>query len=205
MIDIISEERRSDVRGEFSFKVKFKIMAPEEYEDLKRSGEEIFSHNEKETSIDINDSGNKDTNITPNTSIIDFLLYMDEKLDEILSILSKDRADKEFINQGIGINISGSGMNLIIDKYVEPGQIIQTNFVLSRFPLVFIDVFGEVVQITPMDKDGKTIYQLGIKFLDLKLNDRERIIACVFQRQREAIRERKNGNPGPDLITTGGV
>ena len=174
-------------------------MSPDEYQDLKRSNKEIFSHDTREEGIDITDTDNKDANITPNTCLIDFLLYMDEKLDQILAFVSKDVADKESFNQGIGSNISGSGMNIITDKPLEPGEIIHTNFVLSRFPLVFIDVFGEIVRVTPVDEDGKTSYHAGTKFLDLNLNDRERIIACVFQSQREAIRRKKNGNPGPDL------
>jgi len=192
VIDIISQERRSHVRGDISFKVKFKIMSPDEYQDLKRSGKEIFSHDKSEKDSDITDTDNKDANITPNTCLIDFLLYMDEKLDQILAFVSKDVADKESLNQGIGSDISGSGMNIITDKPLEPGEIIHTNFVLSRFPLVFIDVFGEVVQVTPVDEEGKTYYHAGTKFLDLKLNDRERIIACVFQSQREAIRRKKD-------------
>ena len=191
MIDIISKERRSYVRGDISFQVKFKIMSPEEYQDLKRSNKEFFSHDTREKGIDITDTGNKDDHIVPNTYLIDFLLYMDEKLDQILAFVSQDMTDKESLNQGIGSNISGSGMNIITDKPLELGKIIHTNFVLSRFPLVFIDVFGEIVRVTPVDEDGKTSYHLGTKFLDLNLNDRERIIACVFQRQREAIRESK--------------
>jgi len=42
-----------------------------------------------------------------------------------------------------------------------------------------------------VDEDDQTSYHVGIKFLDLNLNDRERIIACIFQRQREAIRKGK--------------
>ena len=194
MIDITSQERRSYVRGDVSFKVKFKIMSPDEYQDLTKSNKEIFSHDKSEKGIDITDTDNKDANITPNTSLIDFLLYMDEKLDQILDFVSKDVADKESLNQGIGSNISGSGMNIITDKPLEPGKIIHTNFVLSRFPLVFIDVFGEVVRVTPVDEDGKTSYHAGTKFLDLRLNDRERIIASVFQSQREAIRRKKEEN-----------
>jgi hypothetical protein len=192
VIDIISKEKRSYVRGDVSFKVTFKVMSPEEYQDLKRSNKEIFSHDKREKGIDITDTDNKDAHITPNTCLIDFLLYMDEKLDQILAFVSQDVADKESFNQGIGSNISGSGMNIITDKPLELGKIIHTNFVLSRFPLVFIDAFGEVVRVTPVDEDGKTFYHLGAKFLDLNLNDRERIIACVFQRQREAIRKKKD-------------
>ena len=191
MINIVSNERRSYVRGDVSFKVKFESMSPEEYQDLKKSNKEIFSHNKGEKGIDITDSGNKDDSIAPNTSLIDFLLYIDEKLDRILALISQDMSDKESPYQGIGSNISGSGMNIITDKPLKPGMIIHMNFVLSKFPLVFIDTFGEIVQVTPADIEGNTFYHLGIKFLDLTLNNRERIIACVFQSQREAIRKRK--------------
>ena len=199
MIDIISKERRSYVRGDISFKVKFKIMSPEEYRDLKRSNKEIFSHDKREKGIDITGTGNKDAYIAPNTYLIDFLLYMDEKLDRILAFVSQDMPEKESPNQGIGSNISGSGMNIITDKPLELGKIIHTNFVLSRFPLVFIDVFGEIVRVTPVDEDGNTSYHVGTKFLDLNINNRERIIACVFQRQREAIRKKRGEKLKPEI------
>jgi c-di-GMP-binding flagellar brake protein YcgR len=54
-----------------------------------------------------------------------------------------------------------------------------------------MDVFGEVIRAEPIDQGGKTVYQLGVKFLDLDINDREKIIACVFQKQRETIRRQK--------------
>ncbi len=191
MVDIIPKERRSHVRGDLSFKVKYTIITPEEYEKLKTSEEEIFSPNKEEPIIDITDT-DRDTDSTSNTCLIDLLLHMDEKLDRILSILSKGEAEKGFFNyEGIGIDISSSGMNIVVDKPVEPGKIIHANFVLSRFPLVLIDLFGQIIRVTPVDEEGKTMYHLGIKFLDLKPNDREKIITCVFQRQREAIRRGK--------------
>ena len=192
MIDVISKERRSCVRGDFSFKVKFRIITPEEYETMKGTNHQILSPEKKRLIIDSTDTDKTDNGITSNACLIDFLLHMDEKLDQILAMISKDEGDKGLPNQGIGTNISGSGMNIIAEKPVEPGKIIHANFVLSRLPLVLIDVFGEVVRVAPVDEDGKTTYHLGIKFLDLDPNDRERIIACVFQRQREIIRKSKN-------------
>jgi c-di-GMP-binding flagellar brake protein YcgR len=118
---------------------------------------------------------------------------MDEKLDQILIKLSKEEVGRGLLaKQGIGINISGSGMNVVVEEPVELGQIIQAHFLLSRIPLVFIDAFGEVLRVKPLDENGTVTYNLGIEFLDLKPNDRERIIACVFQRQRKSIRERKS-------------
>jgi hypothetical protein len=76
--------------------------------------------------------------------------------------------------------------------------------VLSKFPLVVMDVFGEVIRVTQIQGLGKRCYHLGIRFLDLMESDREKLIACVFRRQREVIRGRINEGSGPGLITTSG-
>lgn len=190
---MVSDERRSHVRGDVFFKLKFDLITREEYESLKKSDSKFFLHENDEKHFD-NVNTDIDTDTALNADLIDFLLRIDEKLDRILDIISKDDNDHVLLNQGIGVNISGSGMSIKIEKPVDPGRIIHTNFILSRLPPVFIDAFGEVVRLTPVDEDGKTIYILGIKFLDLKLNQRESIISCVFQRHRKTIRKVKNEN-----------
>ena len=205
VIEMVLKERRSYVRGDFAFTVKFGTMTHEEYEAAKRTGGQILSSGKKNLIIDGADTDNRDSSIPLSSGLVDFLLGMDEKLDHIMGILSKDKADEGLLNQGTVVNISGSGMNLEVDRQVQYGQIIHANFVLSKIPLIVMDVFGEVVRVTPLEDDGKTWYRLGIRFLDLNECDRENIIACVFQRQRETIRKSKNGNPGPGLITTGGL
>jgi hypothetical protein len=192
MIDTVSKERRSYVRGDISFKVTFNVVSPEEYEHIKRSKQGKFSSTKRKQGIDSSVIVNEDPHGAFNTSLIDFFLHLDEKLDRILEFVSRDMPDKPSSKQALGSNISGSGMNIITDTSLEPGEIIHVNFVLSRFPLVFIEVFGEIVRATPVDENGKTWYHLGIHFLDLNLNDREKIIACVFQRQRETIRKEKD-------------
>ena len=186
---MVLDERRSDVRGDVFFKLKFDVMTREKYESLKGSEAQFFLQENEARHFD-NINTNIDTDIGFNAELIDFLLRIEEKLDRILNIISKD--DHALLNQGIGVNISGSGMSIKIEKPVDPGQIIHANFILSRLPPVFIDAFGEVLRVTPVDEDGKTIYLLGIKFLDLKLNERESIISCVFQRHRKNIRKVKN-------------
>ncbi|MBU0769611.1 MAG: PilZ domain-containing protein, partial [Proteobacteria bacterium] len=79
------------------------------------------------------------------------------------------------------------------DKPVETGQIIHSKFYISKIPLVFMDIFGEVVRSIKVDEGDKTLYSLGIKFLDISVNDQESIIASVFQKQRGVIRKRKSG------------
>jgi hypothetical protein len=189
------KDRRCYVREDFPFDVKFRILTPDEYKAIKGSG----GHDspDKEIATDVDDRERVDSEITPNARLIDFLLHMDEKLDQILALLAKDGADTGLLNnRGRGINISGAGMNIVVDKPVEPGQVIHAHFILSRFPLVFIDVFGEVTWVKPLYEHGNTAYRLGITFLELNSSDREKIIACVFQRQREMIRKSKSQELG---------
>ncbi|MCD4715560.1 MAG: PilZ domain-containing protein [Desulfobacterales bacterium] len=188
MAEIGSKEQRSFVRASLSFKVKFKVLSQEEYDAIKETGDPIPSPDEKGLIFDSTDTEETFNGIAANQCLVDLLFQIDEKLDRILAVLSKDDPDISVFKQGSGVNIGGSGMKMVVDKPVEPGQIIHTNLVLSKFPPIFMDVFGEVIHADPVDEGGKTVYQLGIKFLDLDINDREKIIACVFQRQREIIR-----------------
>ncbi len=186
-------ERRSYVRGNFSFKIKFKTMTSDEYEGIVRSNEVISPHFQKDPVIDIDDKKiDAVTAIDP--SLVNYLVLIDEKLDLILEFLEKDNKIEGLFKQGLGMNISGSGMNIMVDRPVETGQIIHSKFYLSKIPLVFMDIFGEVVHSTKVDECGKTLYSLGVKFLDICVNDRERIISSVFQRQRGVLRKRKSGS-----------
>lgn len=186
-----SVERRSFVRGNFSFKVKFKTMTPHEYEDLKSTNEVLFSPFIKSPSTNVDKPG-VSIDRTTDASLISYLVQMDEKLNQILEILAKENKVEGLFAQGVGLNISGTGMNIMVDKPVESGMIIHSKFYLSKSPLIFMDMFGEVIRVEKINECGNTSYSVGIKFLDLSVNDREQVIASVFQRQRGNIRKRKN-------------
>jgi hypothetical protein len=186
-----SPERRLYVRENFSFSVNFRVLTPDEYAKVRRVGQPSQSVGEGAADIADNDKTNGD--IGANACLIDFLLQMDEKLDRIVALLSGEPGSGGLVNrQGIGINISGAGMSMLVDEPLEPGQIMQARFFLSKSPLVFMSLCGEVAWATREEENGKTAYHLGVTFLDLSPGDRERIIACVFQRQREALRRRKS-------------
>lgn len=185
-------ERRSYVRGNFSFKIKFKTMTSDEYETFLKSNETISHSSQKELTIDALDP-KMGTDTVTDASLINYLVQMDEKLDLILELLTKDKQIKGLFGQGFGLNISGSGMNIMVDEPVETGQVLHSKFNLSKIPLVVMNIFGEVVRATKIEESGRTLYSLGIKFLDLSVNDQERIIASVFQNQRGAIRKEKAG------------
>ena len=190
---MVTKERRSDVRGDFPFQIKYKIMKAEEFEDLKRFDKENFSSSNKSQSVDIITS-EISTESTANAALMNYILQVDEKLDQILELLSKDGSVAVPFRPGLGQNISGSGMQIVIEQPVESGQIINAKFFLSKVPLVFMDIFGKVTRVDQEDEDGRVLYKVGIKFLVLNISDRERIIASVFQKQREDLRKRNNKN-----------
>jgi hypothetical protein len=187
-----NEEKRSYVRENFSFKVKFRTMTREEYDSIKKNDYQLSSSNQLRHFSHMADADEGNNGIVFDNRVIDFLLQMDDKLDQILALLSNEKEGSNInVREGLGMNISGSGMNILTDWFIDSNSIIQTNFVLSRYPIIFIDSYGEVVRVKAVNENGKRGYRLGVKFLDLDPRDRERIVACVFQWQRESRRRRK--------------
>ena len=184
-------ERRSYVRGNFSFKIKFKTMTSEEYEATLNSFEPIYTrYSEKSGIAAAGKTDSPDTSI--DASLMDYMARIDEKLNLILELLTIDEEAESLFEQGLGMNISGSGMNIMVDQPIETGQIIHSKIYLSKIPVVFLDVFGEVIRSSVVNECGKNLYSLGIKFLDLSVNDQEKIITTVFKRQRGILRKRKS-------------
>lgn len=179
----VLDEKRSHVRANLSFKVKFKVLKREEYMVLKDAIHQ--SPPTERVSLGESDEGNS------SALLIDFLLNIDEKLDEIISILSKRKDNEGLPKNGICSDISGSGMSIITDESVACGDIIHAKFILARLPLVYLDVFAEIKRVKALE-DKKDFFKIGVEFLDLDARVKERIISCVFQKQRENIRHSKN-------------
>jgi hypothetical protein len=188
-----SKEKRSFVRGYFPFQVRFRIVEKEECEAVWRTGNRYESPDTKILSIDGINADKSDRGSSLDSDLVELLLYIDEKLDHIIKMLSKPEDAKKVYHEGKGLNISGSGMKLEVYRQVQAGQIIHAHFVLSKFPLVAINALGEVVRVKPVGGIGEQCYRLGIRFLNLSESDREKVISCVFRRQREVIRGRRDG------------
>lgn len=187
-------DQRSSVRANFPFKVQFKVLTREEYETIKRSGDAMLSKGNKGLAIETTGSDERNNVAILNASLIDFLVRIEEKLDRVLAALSEDLPHgKVLFDQATGESISGSGMTMRGDNPIELGQIIQAEVMLSKFPITVLDLFGEVIWVSPVQVDDSEMYRVGIEFIDLDPYDREKIITCVFEKQREANRKRKSG------------
>lgn len=191
---MMSKENRSYVRGDIFFKVKFTLLSREDYENIESSEAGQFALQESSQEMIFPDTDDPSVSL-PDSNLINFLIQMDEKLDQILSLLSIGKDKKRPFEEGLGLNISGSGMHMRVPKPLESGQIIHARFFLTKSPFLFMDVFGEVVRVIPSEEKGEKTYELGIEFLDLNEHDRDRIITAVFQKQRQTIRKRKGMGP----------
>jgi len=192
---MVSNERelRSDVRGDYSYTVDYELVTPEEFHSVREKTFRplIPDMNKLKISRARSDKDGMDTGSAINGDIAEFFVRMDEKLDRILLMLSKNKAFSESSGRGTGNNISASGMNIDIDRPVEEGQIVHATMVLSKRPFLYIDVYGEIIRVDSLGGKDSPLCQVGVKFLNLDASGREKIVAYVFQQQREAIRKRK--------------
>ncbi len=185
---MVLRDRRADVRAQIPFKIKYRILSKEEYEREKRDRYHI---NDRGITDIFNFSEGAEQNRGLDPIVIDFLIQLEEKIDRILTLLEREKGVEDTINCGHGLDISASGMKVIINQPANPGDILNGKFMLSRNPLLFIDVFGEIIWVEPTVEEGKEVYQIGVRFLDLQLGIKEKIISCIFQKQREDIRKMK--------------
>ncbi|WP_435549301.1 PilZ domain-containing protein [Desulfobacterium sp. N47] len=184
-------ESRSDVRTAVSYAVKYEIISSEEYYLARKKLKiaPLLSDNKSNTDSDFKYDNYDD-------ALVKFLFKMDEKLDSILSRLSINEARSEALNsslsnQGICNNISASGISIVTSGSASIGQIVHVNINLFKLPPVFIDTYGEIIRVTGFHENDISMYDLGIKFIDLDEQDKEKIITYVFSKQRKAIRNGK--------------
>jgi hypothetical protein len=188
---------RDHVRETLFFRVKFQPLCVAEYEIRKAEWAQRIILEQKNLNFDDLDTDNPKREHLLDSRLLWFLLQMDEKLDQILAHLSGRAKQEEFSEEGVGIDLSGGGMRIRVAKSLEKGQLLCAHLFLSSFPLLRIQLFGEVVYVKPRVHGENACYDVGVRFLDLDAEDRERIIACVFQKQRQVLRKMK-GKDGMD-------
>jgi len=179
---------REFVRASLTFDVKFRVISKAEYALSKTTVSQLDPAEPKSQIFDDFGVFNhlKDAGVSPELS--QFLMQIDDKLDQILTLLSKDESETVRFKRGTALDIGGGGMKMAVDSPVDVGELVHIQLVLSRMPRMAVDVYGEVVRVdVPSEARGGFFY-LGIKFSDLDINTREKIISSVFKQQRRHIR-----------------
>lgn len=189
---------RDHVREAFYFKVTFDLICESDYQKAKAELEEKLLFNGKYLKLEDLDVDTHQEAPALDSQILGFLLEMDDKLNQLIAhVTGKDRG-QDLFEEGVGLEISGGGMKIRVEKPLAVGQLIRANLLLSRLPFVRVQILGKVIHVKHKLCGEKPCYETGVHFLDLENEQRDRIIACVFQRQREGLRKRKNKDGGDE-------
>ena len=173
-------------------RVQMQVIRPEEYAELRAERAEHSAGIQRRSETPAEARG--DDAPCCDAALVDYLLMMDAKLDRILSLLQKESGSGRNPVSGRAVDISGSGMRIFVNTPVEIGRILHVPLLISKFPLNFIDLYGEVTRIDAVSEVDRTGYHIGVRFLDLDPREQERIINFVFKKNREALRRRRTGD-----------
>ncbi len=169
-------EKRQDVRAEFTSPISARIAASGDSNDAQSQVPSLSSV-----------SSYSDVQIP---DLVPLLIQIDEKLNKVIRLLEgKDHENSLEVIETI--NISGSGMSMIMSGNIEKGQKIDLSLRLPDFPLGKFEVCAEVVRVKHGKEKHKGYLDVGVKFLNISQEGREALISYIFKQQRKMIRQSK--------------
>lgn len=120
--------------------------------------------------------------------VFDYLSMIDDKLDKIIRMMDENTNDsRESIHETI--DISASGMRVILEKPIKSGQILEIMMKIPGFPLGRLNTYGKVVRVIKKSESDKEIFDVGVEFLGMSREEQEGLIAFIFCEQRKMIRQ----------------
>lgn len=175
-----NEEKRTYVRVDLATRVKVQPVSREEFE-----------HHKAMRQGGVSDGICVDEGLVPDGRmghLFDRLNRIEEKLDRILAKLDPESTSEKVASYGTAQNISGAGVNLILEDAFDAGQLLLISLSVPGFSIGFLKAYGEVVRVVPHKGEGRQLFDTSIKFLIISEDEREKLIAYAFRRQRQAIR-----------------
>jgi len=131
------------------------------------------------------------------TQLAHFLIQIDKKLDYLIEKLEVEDQTQERFEVISTKDISGSGLNMIIAGPVEIGQVLQVAVQLPNFPFNMVYALGKIIRLASVEDERENLSEVGINFVEIGEEDREKLISYSFTEQRRAIRNSKD-----DIETT---
>lgn len=118
--------------------------------------------------------------------------YLDEKLDRILEKLEGRENDAREIEVIDTVDISGSGISLLVAENLAIGDMIRLAVMLPGYPYGRLETLGRIVRTVEKNEGGTACYQVGIVFTGLSDDEKERLVQYTFSEQRRQIRATGN-------------
>lgn len=189
------EERRRHVRIKdclqisYRLQLSYRLIDPGKSEET-RGPEEFFPPiwSKYPQSIVLEETDDSDFKVLPH--IID----LNRKMDILIDLLANENRHQVEVPPVRDVCISASGIKINISEPTTPGQKIALCIILPFVPPFQLFATGEVTRsilLEPALSDDKVLYETGIKFLDLREEDQERIIKYIFKRQRDLLKDKK--------------
>ncbi len=189
MRDQLPEDRRAHIRIVDRILFSFKFMDKKEYEALVEKvlsgAEQPFEEYSMQWGLPKIDAPLRKLR-EKDEALAKVLDTIDTKLNLILNLLNL-RLRKDTPTQEMTVDISAAGLSFPYPERIEEGQILQMDIGLLP-EQYFFRCFGEVVRNQKDDDEG---YKIGVKFIWITEQDRERLIEHIFQQQVLQLRLRR--------------
>ena len=183
------EDRRAHIRIVDRILFSFKFMDKKEYEALVEKvlsgAEQPFEEYSMQWGLPKIDAPLRKLR-EKDEALAKVLDTIDTKLNLILNLLNL-RLRKDTPTQEMTVDISAAGLSFPYPERIEEGQILQMDIGLLP-EQYFFRCFGEVVRNQKDDDEG---YKIGVKFIWITEQDRERLIEHIFQQQVLQLRLRR--------------
>jgi hypothetical protein len=115
-----------------------------------------------------------------------YLRVMNEKLDAILSLLTRQTLQEDFPVPILIHDISGAGLRFSADREFELGQGVEIVVALGNQTRTLAGTLGVIIHAEELHEERVW----AVEFKDMRDSEREKIIQFVVATQREQIRER---------------
>ena len=190
MAEKLPEEKREFVRTDFSIHASARCINKREF-DRKRSVKRLLS-SARYPNQSQSEASDVDFSETALSDFTAFLIQINEKLDRILDIIEIGKPDPNMVDIKETLNISGSGVSLLLRQPIEVGQLLDLSLSLPNFPLGVLKIHGEVIRVLPEKSEDEDLFEVGIQFLNLTDEEREKLVGFTFNQQRRNIRNQKS-------------
>jgi hypothetical protein len=126
-----------------------------------------------------------------------FLMEMDRKLDVILAYMQRESIEADFPGEGRVLELAHAALAMESGESLEIGRHMEVLLMPEGYPRRLISVLAKVMADMPnkpRSDPARKVYALAYQCFSEE--DREAIIAFLFQEDRKRIRNsKKDGNP----------
>lgn len=184
------EEKRGTVRVYDRLQIAYRLIEDEDYASTE-SPEKYFPYiwSKYPSSIIIEESEESNLKLLPH--IVD----LNRKMDIMIELLLKNNKDMRVeVPVERDVSLSASGIKMDIGESACPGQMIALCLVLPMVPPTNLFITGEIKRSsnsTSTEGKEKGLFETGIRFLDMKEDDYEKIVKYIFKKQRDFLRNKK--------------